>query len=74
MPEKQICTGKLVNGTAFCQLHGQKLVDRATAEKLLGKIDQPQIGGALYCPISGSMMSFDTAAHDAIRDSDMEVP
>ncbi len=74
MPEKQICTGKLVNGTAICQLQGEKLVDRETAENLLGKIDQPQIGGALFCPVSGSMMSFDTAAHDAIRDSGMELP
>jgi hypothetical protein len=74
MSEKKLCTGKWDDGTSFCEVHGERLVDRVTVEAKLGTLEQPQVAGALYCPVSGSMMSFVTAAHDAIRDSGIELP
>jgi len=74
MSERKSCRGDWNDGAPICEAHGERLVDRATVEAKLGKLDQPQISGAFYCPVSGRMLSFATAAHDAIRDSGIELP
>jgi hypothetical protein len=74
MFEKKICGGKWNDGEPICEVHGQRLVDRATVEAKLGKLNQPQFSEVFYCPVSGSMFSFNTALHDAIRNRDIELP
>jgi hypothetical protein len=73
MSNNKPCTAIWKDGVPICEFHGERLVDRATVEAKLGKLDQPMTGN-FYCPVSGAMFSFSTAAHDAIRDSGIELP
>jgi hypothetical protein len=73
MPSNESCMAKEIDGVPMCTVHGEKLVDRATAEATLGKLEKPSISSALLCPVSGAMFSFHTAAYEAIRDSGIEL-
>jgi hypothetical protein len=66
------CTGNWNNGEPICELHGG-LLDRATAEAKLGKLNQPMLGD-YFCPVKGTMFSFSTAGHDSIRESGIKLP
>ena len=72
MPEK-CCNGDWNNGAPICTEHGERLVDRATAEATFGKLNQPTISG-WFCPVTGSMVSFSTAGHDVIRGTGTKLP
>jgi hypothetical protein len=74
MSEKAFCNGRWNDGAPICEVHGERLVNRATAEAKLGKLEQPDFSGAFYCPVSGSMISFNAASHDATRHSGIELP
>ena len=69
-----MCVGDWNNGNPICTTHHVALVDRATAEAQLGKLEPPYVSGKCYCPESGSIFLFDTAANDAIREHGVELP
>ena len=74
MPDLELCNVVWRNGEPVCKVHGQKLLDRSTYEERFGRLDQPSVGEVLVCPVSKQMMSFTTAAHDAIRESGTRLP
>ena len=73
MAEDKPCTTNWNDGEPICEVHGERLVDRATIEVKSGKLNQPMIGN-YFCPVSRSMFSFNTAAHDVIRESGVKLP
>jgi hypothetical protein len=72
MPEDRPCTANRNNGDPICEVHG-RLVDRATAEAKLGKLNQPMLGN-YFCPVKGTMFSFSTAGLDVTRESGRKLP
>ena len=63
MAETKPCTAIWNDGKPICEVHGERLVDQATIEAKFGKLNQPMTG-RFFCPVSRSMFSSSTAAHD----------
>jgi hypothetical protein len=68
------CNVEWRNNEPFCQMHAVRLLDRPTYEAKYGKLDQPSVGMVLICPVSKSMLSKTTAAHDAIEEYGIKLP
>ena len=69
------CNVEWRNGVAFCKAHKmEKLLDRSTYEARYGKLNQPNLGSVLICPVSKAMLSNTTALHDAIEEYGIELP
>ncbi len=65
----ELCNVVWRNGEAFCKAHEtEKLLDRPTYEAKYGKLDKPELGAVLICPVSKVMISMKTATHNAIEE------